>query len=650
VVDACHTPGVREPRIASLRLWGLFVLLSGIPVVVLGFLAWRLVEQDQALEAQRLRERLENSAALIVHELDRRFADWEGLLEKSGEGPSAEVPSNTTRFLIGAQGVNDHHGLPIAFFPRLPAAVDLPPHVFADAEAMEFREGDFAKAAISYGALARDNDPRIQAAAWVRLARCWRKLDQVNDALDAYATLGTLTSTTVAGAPAELVARRERIALFKLLRDSAQIESEANLLSAALISGRFDLDRPTFDFYAEAVGRPLPATPEIHLAHAVEAMWPAWQQQPSGRIAHHDDERSFAAVWRQTPAGTVVLVGEVDSLIQPARSMLKNLQVQLSLEDSSGRGAWGHVAPSATAMIKRSRETGLPWTIRVAPQNESVAQAAWGSRRTLLLAGFTLMALVIAAASYAVFRAVNRELRVARLQSDFVAAVSHEFRTPLTAMRHLTEMLEEGQVAADRSRQYFAALGRETRRLHALVENLLDFGRMESGRRIYHLEETKAAELAGRVVGEFRERATISAHRLELNVAHAGSDQWRVRADREALSLALGNLLDNALKYSPEASTVRVSLDARNGMAGIAVLDAGPGISKEEQRAVFRKFVRGAAARTFHVKGTGIGLTMADEIVRAHGGRLELASKPGQGCRFTILLPLLNGNDPGKLS
>src|SRR5687767_6362673 len=291
---------------ASVRLWGLFVLLSGIPLVVLGFLAWRLVDQDRALETQRLRERLDNSAALIVHEFDRRFADWESLLEKSGEGHSAEVPPHTAYFHISALGVNDHRGLPIAFFPRLHPAVDLPSPVFADAEAVEFREGDFAKAAISYRALARDNDPRVQAAAWVRLARCWRKLDRVRDALDVYATLGTLSSTPVAGAPAELVARRERIALFELLRDPERIESEARLLSAALTAGRFDLDRPTFDFYAEAVGRPLPATPAIQLANAIEAMWPGWQQQPSGRSAHHGDERAFAAVWRHTPVGTAV--------------------------------------------------------------------------------------------------------------------------------------------------------------------------------------------------------------------------------------------------------------------------------------------------------------------------------------------------------
>jgi len=206
-------------------------------------------------------------------------------------------------------------------------------------------------------------------------------------------------------------------------------------------------------------------------------------------------------------------------------------------------------------------------------------------------------------------------------------------------MRHLTEMLEEGNVGSDRAVHYYQALGRETRRLHEMVENLLDFGRLESGRRTYHMEETSAVELAKRVVGEFRDRGN---NRLELDSETLERANWQIRADRQALSLALRNLLDNAIKYSPESTVVQVAIECRGGFAGISVQDHGAGIPEAEQRAVFRKFVRGGAARALNVKGTGIGLTMADQIVRAHGGHLELASEPGHGSRFTILLPLLD--------
>jgi len=183
-----------------------------------------------------------------------------------------------------------------------------------------------------------------------------------------------------------------------------------------------------------------------------------------------------------------------------------------------------------------------------------------------------------------------------------------------------------------------------TRRLHEMVENLLDFGRMEAGRRTYHMEETNAAELAANVVEDFHESGGIAPRRLEWTPPAKGSAEsnggTRIRGDREALTLALRNLIDNAIKYSPESSTVNVSVNCRNGLAGISVEDHGRGISRQEQRQILKKFVRGSSAKDLNVKGTGIGLAMADEIVRAHGGRLELASQPGQGSRFTILLPI----------
>ena len=321
----------------------------------------------------------------------------------------------------------------------------------------------------------------------------------------------------------------------------------------------------------------------------------------------------------------------------PLLPSIRNLQIRLALEDPERRLCWGMLPIGGAAITKSFRETGLPWTLRVAAANPAAASAVSASRRRLIAAGFGLMVLVIATAAYFVSRAVNRELGVARLQSDFVSAVSHEFRTPLTAMCHLTEMLEYGETPNERLPLYYAALGKESRRLHRMVESLLDFGRMEAGRREYRMEKADAAELAQQVINEFREHSSIGAHTLEWQ---APSGPLQVRADRDALAVAIRNLLDNAVKYSPANSTVSVSVESRNGLAGIAVEDQGAGIPKEERRDIFRKFNRGSSAKNLNVQGTGIGLTMANQIVKAHGGRLELSSEPGCGSRFTILLPV----------
>ncbi len=479
----------------------------------------------------------------------------------------------------------------------------------------------------------------------MRLARGLRKEQRVREALAAYEEMATLGDAVVAGSPAELVARHERAVLSDSMHDAAAAASERALLARALVEGRFRIDRPTFDFFfrfasspevppANAIGAPFRA------ARAVEALWPVWQEQTAGRAAWTGDGVVFATAWRRTPGGTASITAPLDALTPAVLAAMGNLHVGVALDDRAGRRAWGGVA-DGVSVTKSANETGLPWTLHVANADPATASVVMTSRRNLFAGGFALVALVIASAGYVVFRAVNRELRVARLQSDFVAAVSHEFRTPLTAMCHLTEMLEEGGASPGRLPEYYRALGKESRRLQAMVENLLDFGRMDSGRRTYEFSETDAGDLVHRVVSEFADRSPSAARRLATAAPpDRPHERLPIRADREALALALRNLVDNAIKYSPESSPVRVAVASRNGSVAVSVEDQGLGISPEERREVFRRFARGAASRSLNVKGTGIGLTMADQIVKAHGGRLELVSEPGRGSTFTIVLPV----------
>jgi two-component system phosphate regulon sensor histidine kinase PhoR len=174
-----------------------------------------------------------------------------------------------------------------------------------------------------------------------------------------------------------------------------------------------------------------------------------------------------------------------------------------------------------------------------------------------------------------------------------------------------------------------------------MVENLLDFGRMDSGRRTYEFCETDAAELVDHVAHEFADRSAVASRRIEKSPLPSLGHAMIIHADREALALALRNLLDNAMKYSPDSSPVRVAVTALNGTVAVSIEDQGPGVSAQERREIFRKFTRGAAARSLNVKGTGIGLTMANQIVKAHGGRLELESEPGRGSTFTMVLPAM---------
>jgi signal transduction histidine kinase len=253
------------------------------------------------------------------------------------------------------------------------------------------------------------------------------------------------------------------------------------------------------------------------------------------------------------------------------------------------------------------------------------------------IAGFGLLAVLAILGTWFIARAVTRELALARLQSDFVSAVSHEFRTPLTTLRQLTEILSEGRITAeDRRRTYYDALTRQTERLHQLVESLLDFGRMEAGSSPYRLEPLDACAFVRSVVEQFEHEAEGRGYHVELDVDGTAAT---IDGDRQALTNALWNLLDNAVKYSLECRTVWVDVTRQDTRLAIRVRDQGLGIPRGEHTEIFRKFVRGAAAKAENIKGTGIGLAMVDHIVKAHGGEVRLQSEPGAGSAFTLLLP-----------
>jgi signal transduction histidine kinase len=269
--------------------------------------------------------------------------------------------------------------------------------------------------------------------------------------------------------------------------------------------------------------------------------------------------------------------------------------------------------------------------------NTGDGEGALRSRRSLLQVGLGVLLLLILTSGWFIARTAARELAVARLQSDFVAAVSHEFRSPLTALCQLSELLMRNRVANDDDRrQYYELLNSESHRLRRLVESLLNYGRLDSGRMRLRLEELDASALVRQSATEFVRGPQARGHRLEVTT-HA--ERSIVYADEETLRCVLWNLFDNAVKYSPDCSTVWVELARSGARLEIKVRDRGLGIPRAEHRRSFEKFVRGRAARASNVRGTGIGLALARQIVRAHGGDITLESAPGQGSTFCVVLP-----------
>jgi signal transduction histidine kinase len=233
---------------------------------------------------------------------------------------------------------------------------------------------------------------------------------------------------------------------------------------------------------------------------------------------------------------------------------------------------------------------------------------------------------------------VQREMALARLKSDFVANVSHELRTPLSLIRLYAETLEMGRVSGEEKLgDYYCTIRKESERLTALINNILDFSRIEAGRKEYEFRETNLPQLVRTTLESYRFQIEQNGFTLENQIA---DDVPPVRVDREAIARSLLNLVNNAVKYSPQEKFVGVRLYRANGSVKIEVADRGIGIPRNEQAKVFEKFYRAGDPLVHNTKGSGLGLSLVRHIVEAHGGTVMLESEPGRGSTFTIVLPL----------
>ncbi len=251
---------------------------------------------------------------------------------------------------------------------------------------------------------------------------------------------------------------------------------------------------------------------------------------------------------------------------------------------------------------------------------------------------FGLLLVVIAAGLVATFRLVRRETEMARLKADFVANVSHDLKTPLSLIRMFGETLEMGRVSDETTRQeYYRVITRESERLSRLIDNVLDFSRIEGGRRTYHMAPTPVEPLVRETLEAFSYPLLQQAFKVDVDVA---PDLPEVPMDADAVGQALSNLVDNAIKYSGERKAIRLEAHLKSGQLALSVADEGIGIPVEEQERIFEKFYRVGRSETQGRRGSGVGLALVHHIAQAHRGRVSVESRPGEGSRFTLWLPL----------
>ena len=385
--------------------------------------------------------------------------------------------------------------------------------------------------------------------------------------------------------------------------------------------------------------------------------------RPEGAISRFVSGGLQILLWRRDPAapGLVFWVqldveeikSELTAIIrETAESMGNNPEVSLALLDASGQ---------VVAQTREGFETDwrrpfvatevgeiLPhWEVAAyLVDPKAVARSARSARLTLwLLVPILLTAIGIG--GLLIIRDIGREMNLARQKTDFVSNVSHELKTPLTSIRMFSDLLGNRADIQDTKRvEYSDIISREAARLSRLINNLLDFSRMERGEKRYRKERFPLRDFVTETIENYRHQIESDGFQLHFSNLPVEEGPAEIEGDRDALAQVLVNLLSNAEKYGGETREIDVAVTRQDGTAEIAVMDRGPGVSRKNATRIFEKFYRVDDSLSSGIEGSGLGLTLARQIARAHGGEVSYGNRSGGGSRFCLRLPLTPTSAP----
>ncbi len=585
-----------------LRQWS-FGLLIVVPALVLALLGLRTVRADRLEREQERRDRQAQTARLVDGAMRASLSDVEHDLRARDNGtPIRREGVDFFTFDRGGRLVFPDDRLSFGAFSD---SIEWPPDVarlIDEAQAAE-AQGRSAQAIEMYATIA-EVEPRLRV--WARRSM--------------QGPIGTITDdqVTPSGLPIALVAAPPRQALPELR------------------AGRWWLTFEERRFYDREIGTRLGLTadPRLEQLRAIARLVidvPRRRDEPTRQLARVNGGLTLLVMSpSKSPTswqGAALRAKAFDRLFAGAPLAGAGVVDEQGKVITGAVFAGGHAEPLSL----------FPgWKVVFAP----AASSRFDSRTILWLGFIALLIVTMLGSLISTIRIVRREAELARLQNDFIAGVSHEFKSPITGIRLLLERLAGGRInSPEAAARYRTAAERELTRLERHVNRLLEAQQIQAGQRPYVFAPAPLSDIVAEAVAE---RATqAEARHMTLTTGDAGGPA--VPVDRAAMTDAIANLIDNAIKYSPAGARIQIRTRADTDHAFIDVEDEGGGIDAGDMRKIFKRFYRSPSHAD--VSGTGLGLALVKATVQAHGGHLSATSAPGKGSRFTIRLPLHAGSD-----
>ena len=636
----------------------LYFLSILVPAALLAFLSVRSLRDVH----DSVRQELRSKAVLAQDAFDRLINSRAQLLaaytEESGMDPRsyAGFAEIEQIFAVDPTGVLLHPAVQ-------PLRLQEPRAAFAaqmeKAEEREFGHQDWAGGVQLYRQAWKEaTSPAEEAEALNALARCAYKAKDMVMVEGVHQTLAALYSHVFDADGAHPVT----LSHLRLGRYAAPQQAQASLMAwaEALLEGRYPLytgcrqalqeartlaqsrladmeDRPvllerlalieeTLDFF-------------MRFGPVVEDQWARARQQ--GYLSGvRDNGTSFLMYLGPAEGGGAVGIlfdwAALTAQVQEQVEGLAERDFALALFDTDAEAAF--LAAHREAIYETGPASRWIDRIRLGiwATDASAATGYYRTRNWLVGGGIFALAVSVVLGGLMILRDAGREVQVARLRSEFVANVSHELRTPLTSIRMYAETLLMGRYrSAEQMQDYLTTLLHESRRLSRLVDNVLDFARIERGDRIYQRQPCDLGTVARDALETFG--GVFAAEGFEVEEAIA-AELPSVLADQEAVEGAIANILGNAVKYSSEHKAIRLAVEQRDDEVVIEVADRGISLPAGEEERIFEQFHRGANAAS--TAGTGLGLSLVKSVVEAHGGRVEAANRPDGGSVFRLYFPV----------
>jgi signal transduction histidine kinase len=668
-----------NPGLSRQKIILYYTLAVVLPGVILGYMAYRGIRNDQALREKESRKRLEMKSQDFFSAIDSGFVHLINEQTSDSEISSTKQvdPSLIVYFVkdtIGLKKIIAHQllYLPPDLLTIQPVKLS-PPTSLKEGLRLEFIEQRFPDALRYYQSkILETTDPAEKIRALVASARLYNKMNQPGRAKALYDKIrkdypGSLLNGQI---PVGLIAGLEILKIDQTNEEKDETRKNSRQCLELLLHPSCEYDKNQFDLFylsfkeiiketdraADSLFSELD-TQRARTDYLIRILtgpdqintncnnhFKSGKDEISSIPVNSAELTAVCLLWDKNngiQTGMVIdfpvyLKSIADKLIQ---KLDPNSSINIKIEDNNGGLIFSRIVKEEPGYLSFPFPENLPkWKLLLSENKPGFITTLLKAGSGIYLFIFILIALLMVLGFVFIMYTLNVELRLNKLKSEFISNVSHELKSPLTSIRMMTEMLHHNRVKTEeRKSAYYSAMLEESEHLSHLIDNILDFSRIEDDRKKYDFVDLDLDELLRNFLESTHKRLSEPG----FDIRYSCPEQVPViPADKNAILQVLYNLVDNAIKFSGTSRQIDISMFTKVNELMFCVKDYGIGISGKDQEKIFDRFYRGDEPQRLGIKGSGIGLTIVQKIIEAHKGRLTLESKPGEGSIFCVHLPV----------